>query len=138
MIESRIEQRLMERLKENPYVSYLGIELLKIEEGFIEAQMPLTDEQRQYSGVSHGGVLAALADTIAGFAAYTMTPLDKDVLTAEMKISFFRAAWGNALRAKGYIVKPGRRLHFCECEVYCDEILVAKASGTFCVVEPQI
>ena len=37
--------------------------------------MPLHDEQRQYSGVTHGGVLAALADTIAGFAAYTMTPL---------------------------------------------------------------
>lgn len=50
--------------------------------------MPLRDEQRQYSGVTHGGVLAALADTIAGFAAYTMTPLDKDVLTAELKISF--------------------------------------------------
>ena len=133
-----IEQRLRERSKKNPYVSFLGIELLKIEDGLVEAVMPLTDEQKQYSGVSHGGVLAALADTIAGFAAYTNTPLDRDVLTAEMKISYLRAAWGKTLRAKGYAIKSGRKVHFCECEIYCDEKLVAKASGTFCVVEPQV
>lgn len=133
-----IEQRLRERSKINPYVNYLGIELLKLEEGYVEARMPLTDEQKQYSGVSHGGVLAALADTIAGYAAYTLTPIEKDVLTAEMKISYLRAAWGKALYAKGYSVKSGRKLHFCECEIYCDEKLVAKASGTFCVVEPQV
>lgn len=137
-MNSEIAQRLRERSKINLYVNYLGIELLKIEDGLVEASMPLTSEQKQYSGVSHGGVLAALADTIAGYAAYTKTPLEKDVLTAEMKISYLRAAWGNVLYAKGYSVKSGRKLHFCECEIYCDEILVAKASGTFCVVEPQV
>ena len=57
------EQRLRERTKINPYVNYLGIELLTVEEGLVEARMPLLDEQKQYSGVSHGGVLAALAMT---------------------------------------------------------------------------
>ena len=133
-----IEQRVKERSEKNPYITFLGIKLLKIEDGLIEAVMPLTDDQKQYSGVSHGGVLAAFADTIAGLAAYTKTPLERDVLTAEMKISFMRAAWGTTLRAKGYSIKSGRKIHFCECEIYCDEKLVAKASGTFCVVEPQI
>lgn len=137
-MDPKKEQRLRERTKINPYVNFLGIELLRLEEGLVEARMPLTDDQKQYSGVSHGGVLAALADTIAGYAAYTVTPLDRDVLTAEMKISFLRAAWGNELRAKGYTIKSGRKVHFCECEIYCDEKLVAKASGTFCVVEPQV
>lgn len=137
-MDPRIAERLKERAEKNPYVKYLGVELLVIEEGRVEARMPLTDEQKQYSGVSHGGVLAALADTIAGFAAYTMTPLDKDVLTAEMKISFLRAAWGKELIAKGFVIKPGRNIHFSECEIFCDDKQVAKASGTFCVVHPQI
>ncbi|MDH6342816.1 uncharacterized protein (TIGR00369 family) [Parabacteroides sp. PFB2-12] len=137
-MDPKTEERLRERATKNPYVNYLGIEFTKIEEGVVEARMPLTDEQKQYSGVSHGGVLAALADTIAGFAAYTMTPLDKDVLTAEMKISFLRAAWGKELIAKGYVIKPGRNVHFSECEIYCDDKQVAKASGTFCVVRPQV
>ena len=133
-----VKERVIERSKKNPYVKFLGIELLKVEDGVVEAVMPLTDEQKQYSGVGHGGVLAALADTIAGLAAYTKTSMEKDVLTAELKISFLRAAWGKSLSAKGYTIKSGRKVHFCECEVYCDEKLVAKASGTFCVVEPQI
>ncbi|MDL2208005.1 PaaI family thioesterase [Parabacteroides sp. OttesenSCG-928-O15] len=137
-MDPKTVERLRERVARNPYVNFLGIEFTKIEEGIVEARMPLTDEQKQYSGVSHGGVLAALADTIAGFAAYTMTPLDKDVLTAEMKISFLRAAWGKELIARGYVIKPGRNVHFSECEIYCDDKQVAKASGTFCVVRPQV
>ena len=136
-MDTRIVEKIKERIATNPYVNFLGIHFSKIEEGVVEARMPLRDEQRQYSGVTHGGVLAALADTIAGFAAYTMTPLEKDVLTAELKISFLRAAWGYELIARGIVIKPGHRLHFCECEIYCDNKLVGKASGTFCVVESR-
>lgn len=132
-----IEQKIRQRTKTNPYVNYLDIEFLVIDEGRVEARMPLKDEQKQYSGVSHGGVLTALGDTIAGYAAFTMTHPDKDVLTAEMKISFLRAAWGKELIAKGIVIKPGRNIHFCECEIYCDDKMVAKVSGTFCVVHPQ-
>lgn len=74
-MDERIKEKLINRAKTNPYVNFLGIDFTVIEEGRVEAHMPLHDEQRQYSGVTHGGVLAALADTIAGFAAYTMTPL---------------------------------------------------------------
>ena len=121
-MDERIKEKLINRAKTNPYVNFLGIDFT----------------QRQYSGVTHGGVLAALADTIAGFAAYTMTPLEKDVLTAELKMSFLRAAWGNELIAKGTVIKAGRNIHFCECEIYCDDKLVSKSSGTFCVVHPQV
>lgn len=137
-MDQDVKERLISRVNTNPYVNHLGIDFTVVEEGRVEARMPLHDEQRQYSGVIHGGVLAALADTIAGFAAYTMLPLDRDVLTAELKISFLRAAWGKELIAKGYVVKPGSHLHFCECEIYCDDKLVSKSSGTFCVVHPQI
>ena len=75
-MDAKILEKIKERIATNPYVNFLGIHFTKIEDGLVEAHMPLRDEQRQYSGVTHGGVLAALADTIAGFAAYTMTPLD--------------------------------------------------------------
>ena len=66
-MDERIKEKLINRAKTNPYVNFLGIDFTVIEEGRVEAHMPLHDEQRQYSGVTHGGVLAALADTIAGF-----------------------------------------------------------------------
>lgn len=137
-MEPEVRQKLIERVQMNPYVKHLQIEFTKVEDGLVEARMPLFDEQRQYSGVVHGGVLAALADTIAGFVTYTVTPPDKDVLTAELKTSFLRATWGKELFAKGYMIKPGRNVHFSECEIYCDGKLVCKASGTFSVVRKQI
>ncbi len=136
-MDQKIKEKLTERIRTNPFVNYLGIELTKVEEGEVEAHMQLKAEQRQYSGVIHGGVLAAVADTVAGYAAYTVTPPDKDVLTAELKTSFLRAAWGDTLTARGVVIKPGRHLHFCECEIWCDGKLVCKASGTFCVVHKQ-
>lgn len=114
-MDAKILDKIKERIATNPYVNFLGIHFTKIEDGLVEAHMPLRDEQRQYSGVTHGGVL-----------------------TAELKISFLRAAWGYELIARGFVIKPGRRLHFCECEIYCDDKLVGKASGTFCVVESQV
>lgn len=137
-MDDSIKQHLLERVHTNPYVNYLEIDFQEIEEGRVVARMPLKPEQRQYSGVIHGGILAAFADTVAGFAAYTMTPSDRDVLTAELKTSFLRAAWGNELIGVGTVVKPGRNLQFAECEIFCDGKLVSKASGTFCVVHPQI
>ncbi|GKG71347.1 PaaI family thioesterase [Parabacteroides sp. AM58-2XD] len=137
-MNAEVKERLLDRVKTNPYVNHLGVQFTTVEDGIVEARMPLHDEQRQYSGVIRGGVLAALADTIAGFAAYTMTPLDKDVLTAELKVSFLRAVWGKELIARGTVIKPGRHVHFSECEIYCDDKLVSKASGTFSVVQPQV
>ncbi len=133
-----VREKLIDRVQRNPYVKHLQIEFTTVEEGYVEARMPLFDEQRQYSGVIHGGILAALADTVAGFVTYTMTPPDKDVLTAELKVSYLRATWGKELIAKGMMVKPGRNVHFSECEIYCDGKLVSKSSGTFSVVHKQV
>lgn len=137
-MDQEVKDKLIKRVESNPFVQYLGVKFTSIEEGQVEAVMTLKPEFKQYSGVIHGGILASLADTIAGFATYTMTPVDKDVLSAELKTSFLRAAWGNELIAKGIVIKPGRNIHFSECEIYCDGKLVCKASGTFSVVHPQI
>lgn len=137
-MDSKTEERLYSRAESNPFAHYLGMEFLSVSDGEVKARMPLKEEQKQYSGVVHGGVLAAFADTVALCAAYTQTPLDKDVLAGELKMSFLRAAWGDELTARGYVIKAGRNIHFCECEVFCEEKMIAKCSGTFCVVPAQV
>ena len=132
-----IRQKLIERINGDLYANHLGIKFEKVEEGIVEARLPLSEAHRQFRGVVHGGVLASLADAAAGFAAYTMTPEDKEILTVELKMSYLRAAWGKELIAKGAVVKAGKNIHFSECEIYCDGKLVSKASATFCVVNKQ-
>jgi len=133
-----IRQKIADRINGDLYANHLGIKFEKIEEGLVEARLSLSDTQRQYCGVAHGGVLASLADAAAGFAAYTMTPEDKEILTVELKISYLRPAWGNELIAKGSVVKAGKNVHFSECEIYCEGKLVSKASATFCVINKPV
>ena len=53
-MDERIKEKLINRAKTNPYVNFLGIDFTVIEEGRVEAHMPLHDEQRQYSGCFGG------------------------------------------------------------------------------------
>lgn len=132
-----IKERIEDNIRNNPFVSHLGITVIEAKEGYIRAEMPLRSEEKQYSGTVHGGVLASIADTIAGYAAYTVTEQDAGLLTTDLDIKFFRAGWGDKLVAIGRSVKSGRRMQFAECEVYCNDKLLSKASGSFLVIEPK-
>ena len=57
-------------------------------------------------------------------------------MTADLQISYLHPGVGQRISAIGWVLKPGRRLHFCEAEVWCDDLLIAKASATMAVIEP--
>ena len=82
-----------------------------------------------------------MADIVAGFAAYTVVAREKDVVTAEIKISYLRAATKGKLFAEGRVIKAGRQFVFVESEVResSDDPdggrLLAKASTTMAVIE---
>jgi len=132
-----IKERIEDNIRNNPFVSHLGITVIEAKEGYVKAEMPLRSEEKQYSGTVHGGVLATIADTIAGYAAYTVTEENSGLLTTDLNIKFFRSGWGDKLVAIGRSVKSGRRMQFAECEVYCNDKLLSKASGSFLVIEPK-
>ncbi len=50
-------------------VSHLGIEFTEIGDDFLTAVMPVDGRTRQPAGLLHGGASAALAETVASFAA---------------------------------------------------------------------
>ena len=132
------KEEMIKRIKYNPFIEFLNVEFNILDEGVVEARMPLADYQKQYAGVVHGGVVASLADTISGFAAHIIAPEDKNVLTADLKLSYLRAAWGKELFARGYVIKKGKTLIFSEAEIYCEEKLICKAAGTFCLVPRKV
>lgn len=117
---------------------HLGFEITRIDAGEVEGEMPLETFALQQMDYVHGGVTATVADIVAGFAAYTCTPLDRNVVTSSLHIQYFAPGYGERLRACGKVVKAGSRLHYCESEVYaCDaegERLIARAIATMVVV----
>ncbi|MCC9136900.1 PaaI family thioesterase [Pontibacter silvestris] len=124
------------------YTKLLGFNVTSISDGEVEIELHLNKSHMQHHGSAHGGLIASMADTVAGFAAISVVPEDHYVVTAEIKVSYFSPGIGDKLVAKGYVIKRGRKLNFCEAEIYAvkgdeDPKLIAKASATMATITPK-
>lgn len=117
------------------FLKFIGVELYDIQPGSTRAKLTVENIHKQQFGIVHGGVIATLADITCGFAAYTLAPKDVDIVTGEIKISYISKGLGTNIEAFGKVIKPGKKLHFCESEVYSDGRLIAKASSTMICIE---
>ena len=121
-----------------PFVRDLGFQLTGFEAGRCETELQLQEKHLQQDGFVHAGVQATLADHTAGTAAATLLAESQIVLTAEFKINLLRAAKGDRLVCRAWVLKPGASLIIAESEVYCikgDQAeLVSKATVTLAAV----
>lgn len=134
---SDLETRIRRKLVRQHFMHLIGADLTAIAPGRVEAELAMGQQHLQQRGFAHGGLIATLADLVAGFAAVTLVPDDFGVVTSDLKISYLNPGVGQQLKAIGWVLKSGRRLHFCEAEVWCDGVLIAKASATMAVIEPM-
>ena len=131
-----------EKLDRQFFMQLLGFKVTDISEGKIEGELELKDIHKQHKGFVHGGVIATVADIVAGFAAVSLVPKDHHVVTVELKTSYLNPGLGEKLFAKGWVLKQGRKLNFCEAEVYSisggnEPVLIAKASATMATLTPE-
>ncbi|HEY6059316.1 MAG TPA: PaaI family thioesterase, partial [Gemmatimonadales bacterium] len=72
----------------------------------------------QQNGFWHAGAMASLADSANGYAAFSLAPAGTDVLAVEFKINLLAPAEGEAFRAEGRVLRPGRTLTVCRADVF--------------------
>jgi uncharacterized protein (TIGR00369 family) len=84
----------------------------------------------------HGGVLASLVDVACGYAALSMMPDDREVLTVEFKVHFLKPARADRVTAVGQVLQAGRTLTVCEGAVFdaSRTRLLAKMTATMMAV----
>ena len=132
-----LEARIRRKLTGQRFMHLIGADLTAIAPGRVEAELALGEQHLQQRGFAHGGLIATLADLVAGFAGITLIPDNFGLVTSDLKISYLHPGVGQRLKAIGWVLKAGRRLQFCEAEVWCDGLLIAKASATMAVIEPN-
>lgn len=118
-----------------------GAEVLSVAEGAVMLAAPLTPAVRQQHGAGHAGLTFALADTAAGYAALTLMPEGREVMTVEAKINLLAPALGDRLLARGRVLRAGRRLIVVTAEVAAladgRETVIAVLQGTMIPVDPS-
>lgn len=95
----------------------LGAAMTRIEPGLTTIELPYRADLTQQHGYFHAGVVATIADSAGGYAAYTLMPAGSSVLTVEYKINLLAPADGEHLVATGRVIRSGRTLTVCEVEV---------------------
>lgn len=130
------------KLEGQHFMRHIGFELTKIEPGYIEGQANMQQFMAQQDGMVHGGITATVADIVTGFAAFTMVGKDDRVVTSDLKVSYFAPGKGDILFARGWVIKPGSRLQYCEGEVYVitsdgKPCLIAKSYAIMAVLQDR-
>ena len=90
-----------------------------LEPGLCVIEMDYAPGVSQQNGYFHGGAVGAIADSAAGYAAYSLMPAGSDILTVEYKLNLIRPAVPPTLRAEGRVVRAGKTLSVCRADVYC-------------------
>ena len=112
-----VEQRVRDSFGRQAFMSMLGATLTSVEPGLVEIRLTPRPELTQQHGFVHAAAVAAIADSACGYAAFTLMPEGTGVLTAEYKINLLAPARGDALIARGRVVKEGRTLTVCQADV---------------------
>lgn len=110
--------RVRDSFARQPFMGHLGARLTALEPGFCEITVDYRRELTQQHGFVHGGVLASIADSAAGYAAFSLMPADASVLTVEYKLNLLRPGQGEAMIARGRVLKPGRTLSVVRADVF--------------------
>ena len=130
--------RADQRLRHSNPVNHFGFQLVKAERGRAVFRMPVLELHKQIHRVVHGGVLASLADTAGGFAAFLAAPPGSRVLTIELKINFLEGVEHGEIKADARVLRQGKTTSVVDCDVTDqDGRLVSKALMTFAVLPPK-
>lgn len=114
-------------------MALIGAAIEELAPGVCAVGAPYRPELSQQHGFFHAGVTSAIADSAGGYAALTLFPRASDVLTVEFKINLIAPAHGDALHARGEVVRSGRTLTICRVDVE----VVRDGAATVCAVMQQ-
>jgi uncharacterized protein (TIGR00369 family) len=130
--EKQATEMVRRRMRESKSSELLGFDVESVQEGRAIFRLDVRPRHKQIHGVVHGGILAALADTAAAIAAYTVIPRGVEIATLELKINYMEPVPGGRVKADARVLRKGRNFIVTECEIFNEDgSLAAKSLLTF-------
>lgn len=105
------------QLCQNTAVAHLGITFTAIGDDWLEAQLTVDSRTQQPFGVLHGGVSAALAETVANAGALLVCEPHQIAVGMELNISHLKSIkQGERAIARAFPLKIGREVQVWQIE----------------------
>lgn len=116
-LDPAFETRVRASFSRQNFMGKIGASLEEVAPGYCRISVRHDSGLTQQHGFFHGGLIGTLADTAAGYAAYSLMPAGSSVLSIEYKINFMAPAAGDILIARGRVIRPGRQIHVAQTDV---------------------
>ena len=114
----RFAEDIKQSFANQSIMALIGAELNLLEPGIVKITLPYRADLGQQNGYLHAGIVTTIADSAAGYAAYTLMPAGAEVLSVEFKINLLRPAQGKSFLARAEVIKPGRTLTVARADVF--------------------
>ena len=124
---------MISKPRDHPYAELLGIEVESTSNGQCTSKITFDRKLLNPNNVIHGGVIYSLADTGMGGALTSVLPDGKYCATIEIKIAYLKPAGKFDLICQTKLLRQGKKVAFLESEVFSNDDLIAKASGSFAI-----
>ncbi len=86
-------------------------------------------------GLIHGGLIAALSDNAMGYSCAHLMDNKFSLVTIGLAVDFVGSAdVGQWLAIETDVIKTGSTICFAQCLAKADDVIIARANGTFRVV----
>lgn len=133
------ESRVRRSFARQRLMTTIGAEIVHVAPGEVSIELPFRDDLTQQNGYIHAGMVASIADSACGYAAYTLMPGDVGVLSIEYKINLLSPALGDKLIARATVKRAGRNITTCVADVFAlkgyEEKLVATMLATMMTIK---
>jgi uncharacterized protein (TIGR00369 family) len=113
-----IDTRVRASIVRQTMLTTLGVTIERLESGYCELGLARRPDLTQQHGFIHAGAITTIADSACGYAAYTVMPADRDVLTVDFSLNLIAPASHPKFVAAGRVIRSGRTITTCRGEVY--------------------
>lgn len=120
----------------HPYADLIGLEVDQQNSEGSVCSLRVSEDHFNPHGVVHGALLYSLADTGMGAALYPLLGEGEICATIEIKISYFAPVRSGTVKCVTRVINRGKKVASMESEISADDVLVAKASGSYAVFRP--
>ena len=111
-------EEIRQSFAQQSIMALIGAELKLVEPGVVEINLPYRSDLAQQHGYLHAGIVTTIAESAAGYAAYSLMPPGAEVLSVEFKVNLLRPARGKSFLARAEVIKPGRTLTVARADVF--------------------
>lgn len=131
---SNFKEKVAESFSRQKFMQFIQAELVCVEPGYCEIQIPYQESLTQQHGFFHAGIISTIADNAAGYASFSLMEQESSILTVEFKLNIVAPGDGDLLIGKAQVLKNGRTLTICRSDVFIvkngEEKLCAASQAT--------